>query len=252
MPRRVKLPAALEALEEEPAPAAQEPAPATPPTPTMEPNITMSIEQEPEPEPEAPPEPSPDPPEAAPEPKLKRPQSEKQIAALAAAREKRAAMLREKRELEGKPAPVKAPIKEPKPPKEPKAPKAPKLAAEPKLPKVPKPRASKVTPAKVSAAESRQIADAKKMEFEARVARQVAHEMRRAKIIERLEAEEAAKAHVEPASQPELPQPGPSHFTKPVMIPKTHREFTIDGEAVFLRNRRKNDDWLDQLLVYAK
>ena len=92
------------------------------------------------------------------------------------------------------------------------------------------------------------------MEFEARVARQVAHEMRRAKIIERLEAEEAAKV-VPAASLMPLPQPqpGPSHqVAKPVLMPKTQREFTIDGEAVFLRNRRKNDDWLDQLLVYAK
>ena len=239
MPKRVKLPPALEASEEaQPEPT---PDPATPPTPLMEPNVEISIEEAPQP-PE--PEPEPEPIEA---PKPKRPRSEKQIAVLAAAREKRAAMLREKKELEAK---LNEPIKEPKPPKEPRAPKAPKLAKEPKLPK---PRAPKVTPAKVSAAESKQIAEAKKMEFEARVARQVAHEMRKAKIIERLEAEEAAKAQVAMTPHHPQPQPGPSHeVAKPVLMPKTQREFTIDGEAVFLRNRRKQDDWLDHLLAYAK
>ena len=108
----------------------------------------------------------------------------------------------------------------------------------------------------MSAAESKQISEAKKIEFEARVARQVAHEMRKQKIIERLEAEEAAKAQVEVARTPPntpQPQPGPSHqVAKPVLMPKTQREFTIDGEAVFLRNRRRQDDWLDELLAYAK
>ena len=60
--------------------------------------------------------------------------------------------------------------------------------------------------------------------------------MRKAKIIECLEAEEAAKVAPAASLMP-LPQaqPGPSHLVaKPVLIPKTERQFTIDGEAVFL------------------
>ena len=102
----------------------------------------------------------------------------------------------------------------------------------------------------------KEVAAAKKMEFEARVARQVALEMRKAKMIEKLEQEEQAAAAAAATAQtqraPSPPQASPHAVSKPVLIPKNQREFTIDGEAVFLRNRRRGDDWLDTLLAYAK
>ncbi len=261
MPRRVKLP---KALESETPPTEPEPAPVTEPEPDERPP-TPPAPPEPEPAPPEPtPEPEPTPPEPTPEPepaKPKRPRSEKQLAALQAAREKKAAL---KAENEA----AKAAAEQEKREKQEKAEKEKQAKAEARAKareeaKLAKAKAApaKAKPKRVTIKENTQRVDeaklASKVDFDARVARQVQAELRRQKAIERLEKEEEAKKEnvvysMEEMVQelPHVPERPPMRYEPAPQHPK-QRMYMVDDTPVYLRKQRPGDEWMDTLMKYG-
>ena len=282
MPRRVKIPVEMqepeepEAPEEESAPTIQmevvDPSgdatpPASPQAPETAPKPTFN------------PDPDPTPPPAKPKKVL----SEKQLAALAQAREKAKENARIKRLLKEGKDPTATPEAPPPPPPEEEAPppppptavakktkqerdaeKADKVMAAAKA-KAKKQQAApiKKAPKQVSAAEkaskenARRIKEGeamKKAEFDARVARQVQAELRRQKAMEKLEAEEREES----ASAPSTSEPAPQNTVRPQQ-PKAQvhfetnptrntYQFMHDGEPAYVRMQKRGDSFMDRLM----
>jgi len=273
MPRRVKIPEELEepeeaislTVEEAPLPSTDE----SPPDDQEDPPEPPAMSLPPPPETEAP-------------VKVKKPLSEARLAALARAREKAKENARIRRLLkEGKdpnapePEPEPAPEPEPEPAKPKKTKKevndekaekvisqakakAKKIAGAP-VKKAPKQTSVAEKTSKENARRIKEGEAMKKVEFEARVARQVQVEMKRQKAIERLEAEERENERNErnersgPSQQPHQPQPQPQpRVVAPVRPPNSNvYEFLHEGEPAYVRMQKRGDSFIQRLIAQA-
>ena len=285
MPRRVKVPEHMQEPEE---PEEQE-APAVadtevhveikerPPSPPSSPSPSLELAPKPALNPDADPTP--------PLVKPKKVMSEKQKAALANAREKAAESRLAKRLLkEGAEA---APIKEggtlppvvekEAPPPPPQAPakkskqerdqeKADKVMAQAKarakkqqaapIKKPPKQVSIEEKTGKENARRVKEGQAMKKLEFDARVARQVQVEMRRQKAIEKIEEEEReAQSHQgsTPMAAPPLAPQNTVRPNQPAQVaqggntPKMF-QFMHDGEPAYVRMQKHGDSFMDRMM----
>jgi hypothetical protein len=181
------------------------------------------------------------------------------LAALQAAREKKAALKAEK-EAEKAAAEQEKREKQEKAEKEKQA-KAEARAKAREEAKLAKAAPAKTKPKRVTIKENAQRLDeaklASKVDFEARVARQVQAELKRQKAIERLEREEQAKKEnvvysMEESELPQVPPPQqPRQYDAAPQHPK-QKMYMIDDTPVYLRKQRPGDEWLNTLLKYAK